>query len=87
VLEDAVARGDDNRRHERLQQAIVQRFVAAPPARTRKRFVRDLGEPCRELRPPVEQVREYTERKDAAPAEGFGSLADRLRGALEPREE
>jgi small subunit ribosomal protein S1 len=34
----------------------------------------------------VEEVREYSERKDAAPAEGFGSLADKLRGALRPRE-
>jgi small subunit ribosomal protein S1 len=34
----------------------------------------------------VEDVREYTEDKDAAPPEGFGSLADKLRGALEPRE-
>jgi small subunit ribosomal protein S1 len=32
------------------------------------------------------EVREYSEREDAAPAEGFGSLADKLRGALEPRE-
>jgi small subunit ribosomal protein S1 len=35
----------------------------------------------------VEEVREYAERKDAAPAEGFGSLADKLRGALTRREE
>jgi small subunit ribosomal protein S1 len=34
----------------------------------------------------VEEVREYTERNDVAPAEGFGSLADKLRGALKPRE-
>ena len=34
----------------------------------------------------AEEVREYAERGDAAPAEGFGSLADKLRGALEPRE-
>jgi len=32
-----------------------------------------------------DEVREYTEREDAA-AEGFGSLADKLRGALTPRE-
>jgi hypothetical protein len=32
------------------------------------------------------EVREYAEREDAAPAEGFGSLADKLRGALKPRE-
>ena len=34
----------------------------------------------------AEEVREYSERGDAAPAEGFGSLADKLRGALKPRE-
>jgi small subunit ribosomal protein S1 len=33
----------------------------------------------------AEDVREYTQRADAAPGEGFGSLADKLRGALEPR--
>jgi small subunit ribosomal protein S1 len=32
------------------------------------------------------EVREYAEREDAAPSEGFGSLADKLRGALKPRE-
>jgi small subunit ribosomal protein S1 len=30
-------------------------------------------------------LRAYTEREDAAPADGFGSLADKLRGALSPR--
>ena len=34
----------------------------------------------------VEELREYTERQDVAPAEGFGSLADKFRGALKPRE-
>ena len=29
-------------------------------------------------------VREYTEREDATPREAFGSLADKLRGALQP---
>jgi small subunit ribosomal protein S1 len=33
----------------------------------------------------AEELREYAEREAAAPAEGFGSLADRLRGALTPR--
>jgi small subunit ribosomal protein S1 len=32
------------------------------------------------------EVREYAERGDAAPAEGLGSLADKLRSALTPRE-
>ncbi len=31
------------------------------------------------------EVREYTERESVAPAESFGSLADKLRGALKPR--
>jgi ribosomal protein S1 len=30
----------------------------------------------------ADEVREYAEREDAAPAAGFGSLADQLRGAL-----
>lgn len=34
----------------------------------------------------AEEVREYTERVDVAPAEAFGSLADKLRGALKPSE-
>jgi small subunit ribosomal protein S1 len=34
----------------------------------------------------AEEVREYTEREGPGPADGFGSLADKLRGALKPRE-
>jgi small subunit ribosomal protein S1 len=34
----------------------------------------------------AEEMREYTERADVAPQEGFGSLADKLRGALKPRQ-
>ena len=37
--------------------------------------------------PRDEELRDYSERTDAKPAEGFGSLADKLRGALTPREE
>jgi small subunit ribosomal protein S1 len=33
----------------------------------------------------AEELREYSERSDAAPAEGFGSLADKLRSAIDPR--
>jgi small subunit ribosomal protein S1 len=32
------------------------------------------------------EVREYTERESAAAPSAFGSLADKLRGALEPRQ-
>jgi small subunit ribosomal protein S1 len=34
----------------------------------------------------ADEVREYAEREDAAPPEGFGSLADKLRGALGSRD-
>jgi small subunit ribosomal protein S1 len=34
----------------------------------------------------ADEVREYSAREDAAPSGGFGSLADKLRGALSPRE-
>jgi ribosomal protein S1 len=34
----------------------------------------------------AEEVREYNERDNAVSSEGFGSLADKLRGALGPRE-
>ena len=33
----------------------------------------------------AEELRAYTERQDAAPTQGFGSLADKLKSALEPR--
>jgi small subunit ribosomal protein S1 len=33
------------------------------------------------------EVREYTERTESAAAEGFGSLADKLRDALKPRQQ
>jgi ribosomal protein S1 len=32
------------------------------------------------------ELREYTERADTAPAQGFGSLGDKLRGALKPKQ-
>jgi hypothetical protein len=35
----------------------------------------------------ADEVREYTERADAAAPEKFGSLADKLRGALSSRQQ
>jgi small subunit ribosomal protein S1 len=35
----------------------------------------------------ADEVREYTERADAAPSGGLGSLADKLRDALKPRQQ
>jgi ribosomal protein S1 len=37
-----------------------------------------------EERREADEVRQYTERTDAPPVERFGSLADKLRGALKP---
>jgi ribosomal protein S1 len=34
----------------------------------------------------ADDIRQYTERENVASAEGFGSLADKLRGALRPRD-
>jgi ribosomal protein S1 len=34
----------------------------------------------------ADEVREYTERTDVTPSEGFGSLAGKLRDALGPRQ-
>jgi ribosomal protein S1 len=33
----------------------------------------------------ADELREYHERADAAPSEGFGTLADKLRSAIDPR--
>jgi small subunit ribosomal protein S1 len=60
---------------------VVVLDVEAPPGRRIRlsaKAVQDAHE--------AEEVREYTERADVPPAEGFGSLADKLRGALKPRE-
>jgi small subunit ribosomal protein S1 len=34
----------------------------------------------------AEELREYSERERSTPSSGFGSLADKLRGAMKPRE-
>ena len=71
---------------------VAKRFPSAPTSRSSSS---KSTPPGRRIRLSVkavqdaheaEEVREYTEREDVAPAEGFGSLADKLRGALKPRE-
>ena len=52
-----------------------------PSGRRIRLSVKAIGE-ARE----AEEVREYAERGNVTSAEGFGSLADKLRGALKPRE-
>ena len=44
--------------------------------------MRRVGQDARE----ADEVREYATRQDAEPAEGFGSLAAKLKGALGPRQ-
>ena len=50
--------------------------VSSPPVRAKT--ILDARE--------AEEVRDYAEGEAGAPGEGFGSLADKLRGALKPRE-
>jgi hypothetical protein len=38
------------------------------------------------MAPEVEEEGEHSGREDISAAEGFGSLADKLRGAFKPRE-
>jgi small subunit ribosomal protein S1 len=61
-----------------LQVVILEVDAAARRMRLSLKAVQEAHE--------AEEVREYSERADAAPAHGFGSLADKLRGALKPRE-
>jgi RNase H-fold protein (predicted Holliday junction resolvase) len=35
----------------------------------------------------AEELSEYTRREEAGSSEGFGSLADKLRGALKPQDD
>ena len=59
---------------KRIGVALVPEGSRAPAVRAHRQSDRGRGRA------------EYTEREDVAPAEGFGSLADKLRGALKPRE-
>lgn len=56
--------------------------TAAPAVKPAARVERQTGPAAQER----EDVREYAARKPDAGGEGFGSLADKLRGALKPRE-
>jgi small subunit ribosomal protein S1 len=67
---------------------------AFPPGSEMHVVVKEVDAPARRMRLSVTavqqadeaaEVREYAGRADAAPADGFGSLADKLRGALNRR--
>jgi small subunit ribosomal protein S1 len=81
LSESGVARGGDIKKAFPVgtQIQVVVLEVDAPARRIRLSVTG--VEKMRE----GDEVRDYTERTDAAPAEGFGSLADKLRGALTPR--
>jgi ribosomal protein S1 len=57
-------------------------ILEADPSGRRIRLSRKAVLDARE----AEEVREYTERADVASPQRFGSLADKLLGALKPRE-
>jgi small subunit ribosomal protein S1 len=68
---------------------------AFPPGTSLQVVVDEVDAPARRIRLSVtavekmreaDEVREYNERDDAAPAKGFGTMADKLRDAMKPRE-
>jgi small subunit ribosomal protein S1 len=73
LMAEGSARGAD---------AAAPEATAAPGATPVARAERPAGPAAQER----EDVREYATRKADAGGEGFGSLADKLRGALKPRE-
>jgi small subunit ribosomal protein S1 len=60
-----------------MEVVVLEVDVAARRIRLSSRAVQQAKE--------GDEVREYAQRQDAAPSEGFGSLADKLRGALTPK--
>ena len=82
VAETGVARDTDLKKAFPVGTAVEVVILEVDPAGRRIRLSIKAVLQAQE----AEEVREYTERGDAAPTEGFGSLAARLRGALTPRE-
>ena len=81
LSESGVARGGDIKKSFPVGSEIQVAVLEVDAAARRIRLSVTAVEKMRE----GDEVREYTERTDAAPAQGFGSLADKLRGALTPR--
>ena len=82
LSESGVARGGDVKKAfpagTRLEVVVSEVDPAARRIRLSVTGVQKMRE--------ADEVREYTERTDVAPAEGFGSLANKLRDALGPRQ-
>jgi small subunit ribosomal protein S1 len=82
MSETGVAREDDVRKTFPIGADVEVVVLEIEPSGRRIRLSVKAVLNARE----ADEVREYTERADAPPAEGFGSLADKLRGALTPRD-
>jgi len=78
LSESGVARDADVKKAFRVGDDMQVVVLDVDPAARRIRLSVTAVEQMRE----ADEVREYTDRPDVAPAEGFGSLADKLRDAL-----
>jgi small subunit ribosomal protein S1 len=79
MSETGIPREDDVRRAFPIGAEVEVVVLEVEPSGRRIRLSAKAVLDARE----ADEVREYTERADAPPAEGFGSLADKLRGAFE----
>jgi small subunit ribosomal protein S1 len=79
--ETGVAREADIARTLSVGSEVEVLVLEVDPSGRRIRLSRKAVLDAREK----DEVREYTERKSEAPAEGFGSLAEKLRGAMGSR--
>jgi small subunit ribosomal protein S1 len=79
--ESGIARDADLRKAfpvgTELEVVVLEVDAAARRIRLSSRAVQHAKE--------VDEVREYAQRQEISPSEGFGSLADKLRGALTPK--
>ena len=82
LSETGIAREEDVTRALPVGADVEVVVLEADPSGRRIRLSRKAVLDARE----AEELREYSERADVTPPEGFGSLADKLRGALKPRE-
>ena len=82
LSETGIAREEDVTRAFPVGADVEVIVLEADPSGRRIRLSRKAVLDARE----AEELREYSERADVTPPEGFGSLADKLRGALKPHE-
>jgi ribosomal protein S1 len=78
LSESGVSRDADVKKAFRVGNDIYVVVLDVDPAERRIRLSVTAVEKMRE----ADEVREYTDRPDVAPVEGFGSVADKLRRAL-----